>query len=82
MVGILLSYWGGLFSGAMLVSGRVMVFYGKNSYNIQTNPGFYGGYGSEIRQTPGKANTKLNQFRISEAVSKEITQNFQKGNVI
>ena len=23
MVGILLSYWGGLFSGAMLVSGRV-----------------------------------------------------------
>ena len=25
MVGILLSYWGGLFSGAMLVSGRVGV---------------------------------------------------------
>ena len=24
MVGILLSYWGGLFSGAMLVSGRVI----------------------------------------------------------
>ena len=24
MIGILLSYWGGLFSGAMLVSGRVM----------------------------------------------------------
>ena len=26
MVGILLSYWDGLFSGAMLVSGRVMLF--------------------------------------------------------
>ena len=25
MVGILLSYWGGLFSGAMLVSGRVNI---------------------------------------------------------
>ena len=25
MVGILLSYWGGLFSGAMLVSGRVIL---------------------------------------------------------
>ena len=24
MVGILLSYWGGLFSGAMLVSGRLI----------------------------------------------------------
>ena len=24
MVGILLSYWGGIFSGAMLVSGRVV----------------------------------------------------------
>ena len=27
MVGILLSYWGGLFSGAMLVSGRVGGFF-------------------------------------------------------
>ncbi len=27
MVGILLSYWGGLFSGAMLVSGRVTYFH-------------------------------------------------------
>ena len=33
MVGILLSYWGGLFSGAMLVSGRVngmILAVGKN----------------------------------------------------
>ena len=28
MVGILLSYWGGLFSGAMLVSGRVRALEG------------------------------------------------------
>ena len=27
MVGILLSYWGDLFSGAMLVSGRVFVIF-------------------------------------------------------
>ena len=26
MVGILLSYWGGLFSGATLVSGRVYIY--------------------------------------------------------
>ena len=34
MVGILLSYWDGLFSGAMLVSGRVLHFFFKRSQGI------------------------------------------------
>ena len=37
MVGILLSYWGCLFSGAMLVSGRVIGFYWANSLNVSLN---------------------------------------------
>ena len=38
MVGTLLSYWGGLFSGAMLVSGRVCFFGDFVPLDIQTPP--------------------------------------------
>ena len=34
MVGILLSYWGGLFSGSMLVSGRVSPFGGRSMEKV------------------------------------------------
>ena len=36
MVGILLSYWDGLFSGAMLVSGRVYIFFLDNKSHKST----------------------------------------------
>ena len=73
MVGILLSYWGGLFSGATLVSGRVI--YGEQPH-IQSQKNHNEGFTSDsermhlleaghmqvIETCPNK--TRLNLFRI------------------
>ena len=49
MVGILLSYWGGLFSGATLVSGRVDVW---NRVDLHTSPHFRSDRSERQRDTP------------------------------
>ncbi len=61
MVGILLSYWGGLFSGATLVSGRVNVQFlpaGKHVFGrpkaMPWSQGFPGEMGTKSGETMGQ----------------------------
>ena len=37
MVGILISFWDGLFSGAMLVSGRVVIFVSASRMSVSNS---------------------------------------------
>ena len=57
MVGILLSYWGGLFSGAMLVSGYILLMMQKCAGNPADLHQFwgFGGLPRDFRLPPSQA---------------------------
>ena len=67
MVGILLSYWGGLFSGAMLVSGRVVLsFFGGGGGVCGLAVSFQGG---EVNGLPVGGFNQPNSKNMSEIES-------------
>ena len=67
MVGILVSFWDGLFSGAMLVSGRVTLFFlrGTNlSLTITTWPRVLADFNFDCVIGPSRVPAKLMQAGI------------------
>ena len=69
MVGILVSFWDTLFSGAMLVSGRVL--FGMNSFNLndeQMNNWFGAKHSSDLNHFRGFEKTSIGQKWLNRRI--------------